>query len=107
MNLIQLAAAIITIESNGNDFAVGDGGRAIGAFQIHAGVVADVNRVYGTRYTHRGMTNRTDAHVVFQRYLSIYANGKPMEYCAKVWNGGPKGPNKQATEKYWNKVKSQ
>jgi hypothetical protein len=27
------------------------------------------------------------------------------EVRAKVWNGGPNGPNKLSTEKYWQKVK--
>ncbi len=53
MNLGPLIAALITVESNGRDNAVGDGGRAIGALQIHKSVVVDVNRIAGISYEQR------------------------------------------------------
>lgn len=103
----HLLAALIAVESGGNDHAVGDGGRAIGALQIHAGVVQDVNRRHGTRYTHRGMTNRTDAVRVADLYLRTYAPGATPEVQARVWNGGPRGASKPATAGYWVRVKAQ
>ena len=105
-NFIHLAAAIIQIESGGNDLAIGDGGRAIGAFQIHRGVVDDVNRIYKTQFTHSEMTNRIKARLVFEKYLTIYGRGRSTEELARIWNGGPNGHKKQATEKYWRKVKN-
>lgn len=72
------------------DAAVGDGGKAIGALQIHKAVVEDVNRFAGTSYTWKGMTNRVAARAVCQKYLEHYAKGKSLEEAARIWNGGPK-----------------
>lgn len=105
-NLLQLATAIIAVESGGNDLAIGDNGRAIGAFQIHECVVADVNRVFKTHFDWRGMTNRQNARIVFEKYLTIYGQGKSPEQLARIWNGGPRGHQKSATLNYWLKVKS-
>lgn len=104
-NIFQLLTAIIAVESGGNNLAVGDGGRAIGALQIHQCVILDVNRVYGTRYTHAAMTNRELATNVFYKYLAIYAKDRSPEFMARVWNGGPRGNSNPATVIYWKKVK--
>ena len=101
----HLLAALIAVESGGNDRAVGDNGRAIGCLQIHAAVVADVNRRHGTWYTHRGMTNRADAVRVCGLYLRTYAPGKTLEVQARTWNGGPRGASKPATVGYWQRVR--
>ena len=106
-----LLAALLAVESGGNDRAVGDHGRAIGALQIHAGVVADVNRRHGTRYTHAGMTNRADAVAVCGLYLGTYATqerlGRPVTDAdrARIWNGGPNGWRKDATLGYAERVR--
>ena len=105
MNLGPLIAALITVESNGRDNAIGDGGAAIGALQIHRAVVLDANRIAGTSYTHAQMTNRVAARRVCEIYLSRYASGKTNEEAARIWNGGPTGYKKSATLAYWNKVK--
>jgi len=99
-------AALITIESGGNDLAVGDHGRAIGALQIHAAVVADVNRHHGTRYRHAEMRDRAKAVRVASLYIQTYAPGASPEVQARVWNGGPRGATKAATAGYWAKVRS-
>lgn len=105
MNLSALIAALIAVESGGRDNAIGDGGRAIGALQIHKAVVVDVNRIAGTSYTHQQMTNRIAARRVCEIYLRRYAAGKSDEEAARIWNGGPTGHQKPATLSYWNKVK--
>lgn len=105
MNLSALIAALIAVESGGRDNAIGDGGRAIGALQIHKAVVIDVNRIAGTSYTHQQMTNRIAARRVCEIYLKRYAAGKTDEEAARIWNGGPTGHHKSATISYWNKVK--
>ena len=102
-----LLAALIVVESGGNDLAIGDGGRARGALQIHAGVVADVNRLHGTRYTHRDMHDRKAAVRVASLYLATYAAGASYEVQARVWNGGPRGATKAATAGYWARVRRQ
>ena len=98
-------AALLAVESGGNDLAVGDHGRALGALQIHAAVVEDVNRRHGTRYTHRDMHDRAKAVRVASLYLATYAPGASPEVQARVWNGGPRGASKPATAGYWAKVR--
>ncbi len=100
-----LLAALLAVESGGNDLAVGDGGRARGALQIHAAVVEDVNRLHGTRYTHADMHDRAKAVRVASLYLATYAPGASPEVQARTWNGGPRGASKPATMGYWGRVK--
>jgi len=106
-----LLAALLAVESGGNDRAVGDSGRAIGALQIHAAVVQDVNRRHGTRYTHAGMARRRDAVAVATLYLGTYATrerlGRPVTDAdrARIWNGGPNGWRKASTMGYAERVR--
>lgn len=101
-----LLAAILAVESGGNDLAIGDHGRALGALQIHAAVVEDVNRVHKTRYRHADMHDRAKAVRVCSLYLATYAPGASPEVQARVWNGGPRGASKPATLGYWERVKA-
>ena len=106
-----LLAALLAVESGGNDRAVGDHGRAIGALQIHAAVVRDVNRIHGTRYTHAGMVRRRDAVKVATLYLGTYATRERLGRAvtdadrARIWNGGPDGWRKAATLGYAERVR--
>lgn len=100
-----LLAALLAVESGGNDLAVGDHGRAIGALQIHRGVVEDVNRHHGTTYRHADMHDRAKAVRVASLYLATYAPGASPEVQARVWNGGPRGASKAATLGYWARVR--
>ena len=104
MNYARLIDAIILVESGGQDMAIGDGNRARGPLQVHAAVVEDVNRFAGTSYSWKGMTNRVAARQVCELYLQRYAKGKSDQYCARLWNGGPTGPSKTATKRYWARV---
>ena len=47
---LWLFSAIISVESNGDSSAVGDGGKAVGCMQIHPCVIEDVNRIYNKDY---------------------------------------------------------
>lgn len=111
MNLASLIAALIAVESSGNNLAIGDGGKAIGPLQIHKEVVADVNRISGKAFQWRRMTNRAEATEVCTIYLNHYATptrlGRPVsaQDAARIWNGGPSGHRKAATIPYANKVK--
>lgn len=102
-----LLAALLAVESEGNDLAIGDHGRARGALQIHAGVVVDVNRHHGTTYRHADMHDRAKAVRVASLYLATYAPGASLEVQARVWNGGPRGATKASTLGYWAKVRRQ
>ena len=43
---------------------------------------------------------------IFIAYMERYAKNKSAEEKARIWNGGPKGHKKKATEIYWSKVKA-
>lgn len=105
--LPALIAALITVESGGDFHAVGDGGKALGYLQIHKEAIDDVNRIYKTRFKHTDALNPVLAKEICELYLRHYApeNATP-EQCARIWNGGPNGHNKQSTVQYWEKVKS-
>ena len=110
LDLDRLIPALVQVESNGNPRAIGDGGKALGQLQIWSVVVIDVNRAKGTRYTHADAFDPAKAEAICRAYLSIYCTPRrlgrtpTMEDAARIWNGGPNGHRKSATEKYWQKV---
>lgn len=115
---IKLLNAIKNVESSGNSSAIGDNGKAVGAYQIHKVYVDDVNKIlknkgFKTRFTYDDRFNAHKSRVMTCVYLNHYGKvyerktGKKAssEVLAKIHNGGPNGWKKQATVKYWNKVK--
>ncbi|HPM74148.1 MAG TPA: transglycosylase SLT domain-containing protein [Saccharofermentans sp.] len=104
--------ALIDVESKGNPKAIGDGGKAFGALQIHKICIDDVNRVYGTSFVHEDAFDVEKAKEICRLYLSHYGKHyertekKTLTYevLARIWNGGPKGYKKEATTSYWFKV---
>lgn len=110
LDVDRLIPALIKVESNGNPRAIGDGGKALGELQIWSVVVQDVNRAHGTRYSHRDAFDPAKARDICRRYLAIYCTARrlgrapTMEDAARIWNGGPNGHRKSATQKYWLKV---
>ena len=108
---MTLILALIAVESSGNDLAIGDGGLAYGALQLHACYVADASEYAGRNWTHEDAFDRDVAIDIFLAYMSRYATekrlGRPVtiEDIARIHNGGPNGYKKSATDKYWSKVK--
>ncbi len=103
-----LISAIITVESRGDDSAVGDGGKAVGPLQIHAVMVKEVNRILGSDvYTLSDRTSRTKSIEMFKVYTNKYTPQWQPELVARRWNGGPTGEKKRATLAYWTKVKKE
>lgn len=106
MNLAAIIGVLISIESSGNDLAIGDGGAARGPLQIHREVVQDVNRISGRNFQWSRMTNRAEATQVAQIYLGHYATEKRLGHkptpqeIARIWNGGPNGHKTKATDRY-------
>lgn len=107
-----LFAAMRQVESFNGRKPVGDKGRSRGVYHVQACYVADVNRIYGTRFT---LTDRDDpvkAHRIVRLYLSHYGRaytrvtGKlaTCEVLARIHNGGPQGWRKKATIKHWRGV---
>lgn len=107
----KLISALIQVESSGRDNVVGDDGQAFGPLQIHQEMVDDVNRLYGTSYTHRDMFTRAKAVDVCHKYLDFYGSEKRLgrpptaQDHARIWNGGPAGWKRKATQGYWAKVR--
>lgn len=88
-------------QKNGGRDAVGDGGAALGPFQIH--------RVYwqdsGVPGRYEQCKDPVYARRVVVAYMARYAKGADAESMARIHNGGPNGARKPATLKYWEKVK--
>jgi len=43
---------------------------------------------------------------IFIEYTQMYGKTYTPEEISRIWNGGPKGPKKKATLKYWRKVQN-
>ena len=115
---VTLLNAIKGVESSGNSSAIGDNGKAVGAYQLHKVYVDDVNKIiknkgFKTRFTYNDRFNAHKSRVMTLIYLKHYGKvyerktGKKasLEVLARIHNGGPSGYKKQATVKYWEKVK--
>lgn len=108
----DLYTAIGEVESHNSDQAVGDGGKAVGRYQIHMTVIEDVNELCGTNYTAEDRKDPEKAREIMEKYIGIWAKHYEKtqkktatdEIKARIWNGGPYGWRKKATEKYWEKV---
>jgi len=111
----MLLAAMIQVESHGNNHAVGDEGRAIGCLQITRAVLADVNRAYRTEYILRDCYDRGKSVKICRNYLTLWGRkyedetgtSATAQVLARIWNGGPRGWNKPETQAYWHKVKAE
>ena len=107
-----LFAAMRQVESFDGREPIGDKGRSRGVYHIQACYLADVNRVYGTRFTLNDRDNPVKAHQIVRLYLAHYGRvytkvtGKPVtcEILARIHNGGPEGWRKKSTIKHWLRV---
>ena len=103
--------AIRTVETGGEadpDRAIGDKGRALGAYQIHRGYWLDATekdpalRALG----YESVTDREIAERVVIAYLTRYSPDWKLETVARIHNGGPKGHRKESTLDYARKVRA-
>ena len=105
--------ALIRVESNGRDNAIGDNGKAVGCLQIWTDVVDDVNQVSKKKYSYSDRKNRAKSIEIRKAYLNRWGRhyqrktGKvpTQEVYARIWNGGPNGWRKKSTLGYWYNVK--
>lgn len=110
-----LIAALIMVESSGNDSAIGDDGRSVGPLGITEICRADVNRFTKGHpyYTREDCFNRDKAVEMFHVYISHYCTRKRLgrdpqwQDVARIWNGGPDGWKESATLAYWEKVRKE
>lgn len=105
----EFLAAIRQVESHGNDKAVGDGGKAIGPYQIWHSYWKDAtefDKTLGGSY--QDCYDPAYAARVVRAYMARYApKGASLETLARIHNGGPKGHQKEATLAYWAKVQKE
>ena len=110
----DLIAALIQVESGGNNYAVGDKhlvDRAFGCLQIRKPVCIDVNKALGTSYKPEDMLGDRNLSIkVYNAYMELYATSKALgrpvtdQDRARIWNGGPTGYKKASTVGYWSLV---
>lgn len=102
--LRPLFSALATVESGGDDAAVGDGGKSIGRYQIgrlywmDAKVPGRYEDVLDPAYAERVML------AYWSRWCPEALANRDYEVLSRVHNGGPRGAKKSATLPYWKKV---
>lgn len=120
-----LIPALAKVESSCNPRAIGDrkkgtSGKSVhhyaawGMFQLHSIYVNDVNAFAKTKFKHVDAFYPEKARQITRLYLIHYGKayekrtGKKatLEVLARIHNGGPRGYEKEATIKYWKKVKA-
>ena len=100
----RLLDTIARIESHGDPNAVGDGGRALGAYQIHRTYWQDGTELLGADWPHRDAADPKKARRVVKAYVLHYGRGKSLLEMARIHNGGPHGDKKKATLPYARKI---
>ena len=97
--------ALHVVETSGRTGPIiGDGGKALGPFQIHRAyhadsrVAGDYSRVADLDYSKRVVT------AYLQRYAPQAWAAGDVKTLARVHNGGPRGASKPATVSYGDKV---
>ena len=107
-----LVAALIHVESRGNENAVGDrhlGNPSVGVLQIRPIMVREVNRILkrkksDKRFKLKDRFSREKSIEMFRIWQSYHLPNSSDEVIARCWNGGPKGWKRKSTLHYWNKV---
>lgn len=106
--LTDLFSAIAAVESNGDDTAVGDGGRSRGRYQISYAYWIDGGGPPAAYL--RGVANPAACRRVmlawWKRYEPDALAQMDTEVMARAHNGGPGWSKKPSTARYWAKVKA-
>ena len=112
-NAAPILDAIEAVETGGHADpanAIGDGGKAIGPYQIWATYWQDAVEhdpsLVANGETYDSVRDRAYARRVVMAYWSRYAKSWDAETLARIHNGGPNGATKRATLGYWGKVKA-
>jgi hypothetical protein len=102
--------AILWVESKGDPNAIGDGGRAIGPYQIHKGYWEDATRLLKVDWPYSDARDPVKAAMAVRAYTEHYQRAGRYPATPEIWarihNGGPRGPEKPATLPYWRKVRA-
>jgi hypothetical protein len=116
--LDETLAAIRMVESGDDPSAVGDGGRAIGCYQVWESYWKDAVEFSGLGGNYRDCYKRDYADRVVREYMKRYCTEKRLgreptwEDIARMHNGGPRavwatGKKKENLDRYVEKVKAQ
>lgn len=104
-NTTEFMNAVRHVESRGRSDAVGDGGRAIGPYQIHYVYWKDS----GVPGRYEQCRNRAYAERVMKAYWNRHCpkawKSRDWQTLARVHNGGPDGHRQRQTQAYWQKVR--
>lgn len=103
----RLLSAIHVVEASGQISPKdGDGGKAIGPFQIHRAYwkdATDYDRTIGGTY--EDCRNLDYSRRVVLAYWRRYApKNATDEQLARIHNGGPTGHRRESTLRYWRRV---
>ena len=106
----QLLDAMYTVESNRGLILVGDGGKAIGPYQIWKAYWQDAvefDKSIGGEY--QDCMKKAYAEKIVRAYWKRYApKGATIEQLARIHNGGgSRGHLNPNTIKYWNKIRKE
>lgn len=111
-NVAEILPVLKLVESMGNTKSIGDNGKAYGILQIHKVCVDDVNRIYGTDYTHQDAFEENCAEEIFHLYLQAgirrfvnkYKKEPTEQDVVRMWNGGVySGYKRSTTIKYYRR----
>jgi hypothetical protein len=109
----EIAHILKYVETEHNPDATGDGGMSWGILQIQLNAIKDVNRKYGTTYTHQDAFEINCAEEIFELYTKMWSEhlekkeGRAAtdEDIVRIWNGGPRGWKRSGTLDYLKKYK--
>lgn len=101
-----LLNAMYQVESSGGKVLVGDGGKAIGPYQIWETYWRDaVQHDPSIGGVYADCMDKEYSERVIRAYWSRYApKGATVEQLARIHNGGPSGHKRASTAKYWKKI---
>jgi hypothetical protein len=112
-NINNIREVLKHVETSYNSDLIGDGGASFGILQIQKGVILDINRKFGTDYTHQDAFEVNCAEEIFELYIQMYtdklekreARAATEEDIVRIWNGGPRGYQRSSTLGYLVKYK--
>jgi hypothetical protein len=104
--LSRLLHAMAAVESGHDPAVVGDGGRAIGPYQIHRAYWADAGVPGRWEFCRDARYARRVILAYWQRYCPVALGAGNAEILSRIHNGGPQGHRKRVTHPYWLKVRA-
>jgi hypothetical protein len=99
-----LLDAIAAVESRNDPGAAGDGGKALGPYQIHRAYWADATRFLGVDWRYTDARDPVKAREAVRAYLLHYGGDRSIMDMARIHNGGPNGYKKATTLEYARRI---